>query len=94
MRYRDAKHLDLAGFHARRPSLGAFMRHVGHGLTAVVPVLVLYRQTTALVALLAAAVGWWMLAWWLTVGGAWRTAAVGAILVAAVGLTLLRWGVV
>ena len=93
MRYRDARHIDLKSFHARRPVLGAVFRFVAYGAVAVVPVLVHFEAVAGLRIMLAGAVLWWLLAWYACVGSSWRTATVCAALLSASCLALVKLGV-
>jgi hypothetical protein len=93
VRYRDARHIDLTGYHGRRPVLGAAFRFGAYGLIAAAVVLVAREEVVGLRWLLLAAVTWWCLAWYLAVGAAFRAAAVAAVLLPMTFLTLHRCGV-
>lgn len=86
----DPAHVDLSGFHARRPALGRAFRLFGY--LALAGVLVLdHRGRVDLVAwaipLLVVA---WLAAWRAVVGAAWRASLVAALLAAAVLVSLAR----
>jgi len=89
MRYRDAAHVDVLGFYARRPQLGKFYRLLGYaGIAAGVVACDPLRLTV----LLAALVLGWLAAWYQIVGTLWRSSLVAAIALVAIKLSLLRCG--
>lgn len=90
MRFRDAAHVDLGSFYARRPELGRLYRLAGYGagVAAVWWAHDLARIGALLVVLLVA----WLMAWKREVGALFRAPLVGAIVVCAVLLTAGRLG--
>lgn len=85
MRYRDAPHVDLGTFYARRPQLGSYYRYLGYG--ACLFALAWQDQPQAISMLLVCILVAWAMAWYRIVGAAWRTSLVVAALLCAVPLT-------
>jgi hypothetical protein len=91
MRYRDASHVDLGSFYARKPELGRMYRLLGYG--ACLAVVWHALNEAMLERLLIALVILWLMAWYRVVGTLWRSSTVAATLLCAVLLTAhrLRW---
>lgn len=88
MRYRDAQHIDVGSFYARRPEVGRIVRLLG--LIGVVCAVLL--PTTTLGWLLGGLILVWLGAWYLVVGTLWRSSMVAAILVTALRLSQVLLG--
>lgn len=90
MRFRDAAHVDLGSFYARRPELGRLYRIAGYGacIAAVWWAHDLPRIGALLVVLLIA----WLMAWKREVGALFRAPLVAAIAICAVLLSADRLG--
>jgi hypothetical protein len=85
MRYRDAPHVDLSGFYARRPHMGSYYRYLGYGACLLA---LGWNQRPELVGMLLICVlVAWVQAWYRIVGAAWRSSLVAAALLCAVILT-------
>ncbi len=85
MRYRDAAHVDLGSFYARRPHLGRYYRYLGYA--ACVLALIWHDRTDLSGMLLICILVAWAQAWYRLVGAAWRSSLVAAALLCAVALT-------
>lgn len=90
MRFRDAAHVDLGSFYARRPELGRLYRLAGYGacIAAVWWAHDIPRIGALLVVLLVA----WLMAWKREVGALFRAPIVAAIAMCAVLLSADRLG--
>ena len=91
MRYRDAAHVDVSGFYARRPELGKGFRLLGY--VAILFAASHYDDAETLARLLIALVVAWLWAWYRIVGALWRSSVVAAALLCAVLLSghRLHW---
>ncbi len=91
MRYRDAAHVDVGGFYARRPELGKAYRLLGY--VAIVFAALHHDDAETLARLLIALVVVWLFAWYRIVGALWRSSIVAAALLCAVLLSghRLHW---
>jgi hypothetical protein len=87
MRYRDAAHVDVGSFYARRPGPGKVYRMLGHA--AVVTALLVPARGDCLGVLLLGLIVVWLAAWYQVVGTLWRSTLVAACLIAALRLTAL-----
>lgn len=87
MRYRDATHVDLGSFYARRPWLGKAYRFIG--LAALVVAFATPNRGDCLGLLMGCLILLWLAAWYQIVGTLWRATIVGAILITAIRLTML-----
>jgi len=83
MRYRDASHIDVGSFYARRPEVGRLFRLLG--LLGVL--LAVLLPVTTMGWLLGGLILLWLTAWYLIVGTLWRSSVVAAALVAALRLS-------
>jgi hypothetical protein len=92
MRYRDASHVDVGGFYARRPRQGSWYRAIGLIALACESILIASGRGPCMACLLIALVLVWLLAWYQVVGTLWRSNVVSAILVAAVYLSWMHVG--
>lgn len=90
MRFRDAAHVDLGSFYARRPELGWLYRLAGYGacIAAVWWAHDIPRIGALLVVLLIA----WLMAWKREVGTLFRAPLVAAIAICAVLISADRLG--
>ncbi len=88
MRYRDAAHVDVGSFYARKPELGRFYRLLGYA--ALVAVVWHQANEAMLERLLIGLVVLWLMAWYRVVGTLWRSSIVAATLLCAVLLTTHR----
>lgn len=88
MRYRDAQHIDVGSFYARRPEIGRLFRLLG--LLGVLCAVLL--PPTTLGWLLGGLILVWLGAWYLVVGTLWRSSVVAALLVAALRLSHVLLG--
>jgi hypothetical protein len=90
MRFRDAAHVDLGSFYARRPELGRLYRLAGYGacIAAVWWAHDIPRISALLVVLLIA----WLMAWKREVGALFRAPIVAAIAICAVLISADRLG--
>ncbi len=93
MRYRDASHVDTLQFLARRPREGRWFRLLGY--IGILCVLFASTQPTEmaqtwLFSVLGILLFLWLLAWYLIVGGLWRSSIVAAIVLNLSYLTLLQ----
>ncbi len=87
MRYRDAAHINLDSFYARKPQAGRWFRAFGYGLLAATIASVGANQGL-LVGWLLLGLGLWICAWKLEVGALWRSSLVAQIIFA---LVLIPW---
>lgn len=88
MRYRDAAHVDMGSFYARRPEHGKMYRLLGYaGIAAA-----WWHQHDAdmLSRLLIVLLVLWFMAWFRIVGALWRSSVVAACLLCAVLITAHR----
>lgn len=90
MRFRDAAHVDLGSFYARRPSLGRIYRLAGYA--ACVAVLVYASDPKRIAGLLVVLLVAWAMAWKREVGALWRSSLVAAIVMCAAIITCDRFG--
>lgn len=90
MRYRDASHVDLGSFYARRPAQGRIYRLFGYA--ACIGVLVYAAEPAKIGILLVLLAVAWVMAWRREVGAVWRSSLVAAIIMCAVILTCHRLG--
>lgn len=90
MRYRDAPHVDLGSFYARRPAQGGIYRLFGYA--ACIGVLVYAAEPARIAALLIVLAISWVMAWKREVGSVWRSSLVAAIIMCAAILTCDRLG--
>lgn len=90
MRYRDAAHVDLGSFYARRPGPGRIYRLFGQA--ACVGVVVYAADPARIGLLLIVLAVAWVMAWKREVGALWRSPLVAAIAMCAVILTCDRLG--
>jgi hypothetical protein len=88
MRYRDAAHVDMGSFYARKPALGKVYRLLGY--VALVAVYWHWQDPDMLGRLLIGLVILWLMAWYRVVGALWRSSVVAATLLCAVALTMHR----
>jgi hypothetical protein len=88
MRYRDAAHVDMGSFYARKPEHGRLYRLLGYA--AAVAVLWHAQNEPMLGRLMIALVVVWLMAWYRIVGALWRSSIVTAALLCAVLLTAHR----
>jgi hypothetical protein len=88
MRYRDAAHVDMGSFYARKPEHGKLYRLLGYA--ALIGVLWHAQHEAMLERLLIALVILWLMAWYRIVGALWRSSIVAATLLCAVLLTAHR----
>lgn len=90
MRFRDAAHVDLGSFYARRPGLGRLYRLAGCGacIAAVWWAHDIARISALLVVLLIA----WLMAWKREVGALFRAPLIAAIAICAVLISADRLG--
>lgn len=88
MRYRDAAHVDMGSFYARKPELGKMYRLLGYA--ALVGVMWHAADPAMLQRLLIALVILWLMAWYRVVGTLWRSSTVAAALLCASLLTMHR----
>lgn len=88
MRYRDAAHVDMGSFYARKPEHGKIYRLLGYA--AAVAVLWHAQNEPMLARLMIALVVVWLMAWYRIVGALWRSSIVAATLLCAVLLTAHR----
>jgi hypothetical protein len=90
MRFRDAAHVDLGSFYARRPDLGRLYRIAGYAgcVAAVWWAHDIPRISALLVVLLVA----WLMAWKREVGALFRSSLIAAIAICAVLISADRLG--
>ena len=88
MRYRDAAHVDVGSFYARKPELGHTYRLLGYA--ALVGVLWHQANDAMLERLLIGLIILWLMAWYRVVGTLWRSSIVAATLLCATLLTMHR----
>ena len=88
MRYRDAVHVDMGSFYARKPEVGKLYRLLGYA--ALVGVVWHAGDQAMLGRLMIALVILWLMAWYRVVGTLWRSSTVAAALLCAVLLTMHR----
>ncbi len=86
MRYRDAAHINLDSFYARKPQAGRWFRVRGYGLFAFTVAVCGHPDRVAVLLVIGLVV--WILAWKSEVGALWRSALVAQILLAA---SILTW---
>jgi hypothetical protein len=91
MRYRDASHVDVGSFYARRPRAGKVFRLLGHLGAASGACCAWRHDQCGLVAVLVAMLLLWLVAWYQVVGTLWRASIVAALALCAVALTIERW---
>jgi hypothetical protein len=91
MRFRDAVHVDLGSFYARRPGLGRMYRLAGWAACAWV--LWNAHDTRYVGAILVLLLVAWVMAWYRCVGALFRAPLVGAILMCALLITAGRVGI-
>ncbi|MBN8525756.1 MAG: hypothetical protein J0M02_10515 [Planctomycetes bacterium] len=90
MRFRDAAHVDLGSFYARRPGLGRLYCLAGYG--ACLAALWWAHQPARIAALLVVLLVAWLMAWKREVGALFRAPLVAAIAMCAVLVTADRLG--
>lgn len=90
MRYRDAPHVDLGSFYARRPAQGRVYRLFGYA--SCIGVVVYAAQPARIGVLMILLVVAWVMAWRREVGSLWRSPLVAAIAMCAVLITYERLG--
>ncbi len=90
MRYRDAAHVDMGSFYARKPEHGKLYRLLGYA--AAVAVFWHAHSEPMLERLLIVLVILWLMAWYRVVGALWRSSIVSATLLCAVLVTAHRLG--
>lgn len=90
MRFRDAAHVDLGSFYARRPELGRLYRFAGYG--ACVAAVWWAHDPARIGALLVVLLIAWLMAWKREVGALFRAPLVGAIAICAILLSADRLG--
>ncbi len=90
MRFRDAEHVDLGSFYARRPGLGRIYRLAGYA--ACVGVLWWAHDIQRIGVLLVILLIAWLMAWKREVGALFRAPLVAAIAMCAVLITADRLG--
>lgn len=90
MRFRDAAHVDLGSFYARRPGLGRLYRLAGYGgcIAAVWWAHDITRISALIVVLLIA----WLMAWKREIGALFRAPLIAAIAICAVLISADRLG--
>lgn len=91
MRYRDAPHVDLGSFYARRPAQGRIYRLFGYA--ACLGVVAYSARPAHIGVLLVVLTVAWVMAWRREVGAAWRSSLVAAIFMCAAILTCDRLGI-
>ncbi len=85
MRYRDAVHVQVGPFYARRPEIGKPYRLFGYAGAALA---VLNAESPERIAvLLGVLILAWLVAWYRVVGTLWRSSLVAAIVICAVILS-------
>jgi hypothetical protein len=82
MRYRDAAHVDMGSFYARRPEHGKMYRLLGYA--GIVAAWWHLHDADMLSRLLIVLVVLWFMAWFRIVGALWRSSVVAACLLCAV----------
>lgn len=87
MRFRDAAHVEVGSFYARRPWVGKTYRLLGHAF--VVAAVLAPARGDCLGVLLGVTILVWLAAWYQVVGTLWRMSLVAAALICALRLTLL-----
>jgi hypothetical protein len=88
MRYRDASHVDVGSFYARRPRHGTWYRLIGY-LALAAEILFMQCSLRGCIAdLVVVLVLVWLVAWYQAVGTLWRSSLVAAIIA---GCVFLSW---
>lgn len=88
MRYRDAAHVDMGSFYARRPEHGKMYRLLGYA--GIVVVWWHQHDPDMLGRVLIVLLALWFMAWFRIVGALWRSSVVAACLLCAVLITAHR----
>ncbi len=88
MRYRDAAHVDMGSFYARKPEHGKLYRLLGYA--AAVGVFWHAHSEPMLERMLIALLILWLITWYRIVGALWRSSILADCLLCAVLLTAHR----
>ena len=88
MRYRDAAHVDMGSFYARRPEHGKMYRLLGYA--GIAAACWHHHDADMLSRLLIVLIVLWFMAWFRIVGALWRSSVVAACFLCAVLITAHR----